>query len=118
MHWLPSYPLKTCRCGEPHANREHYQECPLQTQLLNKLLEEFGNIPELHHNIHTIDFIMNKLPRSEVCLQLGKWKQVWPTLILVLREIDRLSHPDEEFEEDEPDPETAQNIPTSQHSQA
>ena len=67
-HWLPSYLLKACRCGELAASRKHYQKCPLLTQLLNKLLEEFGNILVLQQNIHLIDYIMNKLPHSEVGL--------------------------------------------------
>ena len=49
-----------------------------------------------------LDFIVNHLPRAEIGLSLGKWKKAWPALINVLREIDRLSHPDDDFDEDEP----------------
>ena len=45
---------------------------------------------------------MNRQPRSEFGLSLGKWKQTWPTLIHVLSKIDCLSHPDEQFDENEP----------------
>ena len=50
---------------------------------------------------------MNHLPRFEVGLTWGKWPQVWPDFIQVLREIDRLAHPDDTFDEAEPDPEDA-----------
>ena len=29
MHWLPSYPLKECRCGYKEARREHFTNCLL-----------------------------------------------------------------------------------------
>ena len=114
MYWLPLYPLKDCGCGKANANREHYQICPLLQPLLNQLFEEFGTILVLPDEIHPVDYIMNRLPRSEFGLSLSKWKQAWPTLIHVLCEIDRLSHPDEQFDDDEPNPEDALNQPSSQ----
>ena len=60
-----------------------------------------------------IYFIINNAPRSELGLSSKKWKTVWPTLIRVLREIDLLSHPDEIFDEDEPAPEEALEVPIS-----
>ena len=60
---------------------------------------------------------MNRLPCSELGLPLDKWKQTWPTLLHVLHKIDCLSHPDEQFDEDEPNPEDALNQPSSHHSQ-
>ncbi|KAI7853169.1 hypothetical protein BDC45DRAFT_511480 [Circinella umbellata] len=107
MHWLPSYPLKDCRCGHKEARREHFATCPLLQSLLLDLTNKFGAIPELPPNMHQLDHILNLLPQSEVGLVLCKWKTVWPALIRVLREIDFLSHPDDIFDEDEPAPEEA-----------
>ena len=107
MHWLPSYPLKNCRCGFIAANREHYKSCPMLQPLLDDLNNIFGSLPILPPELQPIDFIINRLPCSEIGLSLGKWKKTWPALINVLREIDRLSHPDDDFNEDEPNPEDA-----------
>ena len=115
MHWLPSYPLKDCGCGKANANQEQYQICTLLRPLLNQLVEKFGIIPVLPDEIHSVDYIMNRLPRSEFGLSLGKWEKTRPTLIHVLRKIDRLSHPDKQFDEDEPNPEDALNQPSPQH---
>ncbi|KAI7856098.1 hypothetical protein BDC45DRAFT_533981 [Circinella umbellata] len=117
MHWLPSYPLKNCRCGLPAAKREHYAICPMLQPLMNELLTVFGTIPSTSTELQPLDFIMNHLPRSEVGLTLGKWPKVWSALIRVLREIDRLSHPDDAFDEAEPDPEDALDITPPPHTQ-
>ena len=110
MHWLPSYPLKNCRCGAIAAAREHYNGCPLLTILYDELKNNYGTIPMLPQDVQPRDFIVNHLPRSEVGLSLGNWKNTWPALIHVLREIDKLSHPDEVFEDDEPNPEDAMDV--------
>ena len=107
MHWLPSYPLKDCACGVTKASREHYTSCLLLQPLRQELLEAFGPIPNLHDEAQDIDYIMNRLPRSDAGLLTRKWNRVWPTLLHVLRQIDKLSHKDEEFDEDEPAPEEA-----------
>ena len=105
MHWLPSYPLKDCRCGYKEAKWEHYSTCPLLTNLLLDLTNKYGTIPPLTYPMQPLDFIINNTPKSELGLSSEKWKAVWPALIRVLREIDILSHPDEIFDEDEPAPE-------------
>ncbi|KAG2219823.1 hypothetical protein INT45_006266 [Circinella minor] len=115
MHWLPSYPLKNCRCGLPAAKREHYSICPILQPLLNKLLTVFGTIPSTSDELQPLDFIMNHLPRSEVGVTLERWPEVWSALIRVLREIDRLSHPDVAFDEAGPDPEDALDIAPPPH---
>ncbi|KAI9248046.1 hypothetical protein BDA99DRAFT_591720 [Phascolomyces articulosus] len=106
MHWLPSYPIKTCRCGEINATREHYKICPRLQPLLLKLLDHYGTIPDLKHPVQPLDYILNNLPRNEVVLGNKRWIKAWPALIRVLREIDFLSHADADFNlNDEPDPE-------------
>ncbi|KAI7849681.1 hypothetical protein BDC45DRAFT_573732 [Circinella umbellata] len=93
MHWLPSYPLQGCCCGARAATREHYTTCSLLQHHLQKLLEAFGPISNLVSSQQPTDHILNKLPRSEVGLTLGKWQSTWPALLHVLWEIDRRSHP-------------------------
>ncbi|KAI9264239.1 hypothetical protein BDA99DRAFT_559522 [Phascolomyces articulosus] len=68
--------------------------------------------------MQAINHILNKLPRSEVGLTFDHWEKTWPALIHVIREIDRLSHPDEIFDDDEPDPEEElhQTCPTEPDS--
>ncbi|KAG2223908.1 hypothetical protein INT45_009360 [Circinella minor] len=110
MHWLPSYPLKNCRCGVITANREHYGSCPLLLTLLEALKGAFGDIRSLRHEQQPRDYILNYLPRSEVGLTFGKRQTVWPALIRVLREIDYLSHPNDDYDTDEPAPENVMNV--------
>ena len=64
-----------------------------------------------------LDFIINNTSRSEIGLSSEKWKAVWPALIRVLREIDILSHPDEIFDEEEPGPEKALELPIATTTQ-
>ncbi|KAG2214730.1 hypothetical protein INT45_009416 [Circinella minor] len=119
MHWLLSYPLKNYRRGIIAANREHYGSCPL---LLLPHLEDlkgaFGNISSLRHEQQPLDHILHHLPRSEVVLTLDKWQTVWAALIRVLREIDYLSHPNDDFNTDEPAPEDAMDIPNPPPTQS
>ncbi|KAG2205201.1 hypothetical protein INT45_007415 [Circinella minor] len=75
MHWLPSYPLKNCRCSFIVANREHYKSCPMLQPLLDDLNNTFGSLPILPPELQPIDFIINHLPHSEIGLSLGKWKK-------------------------------------------
>ena len=86
--------------------------------LINELLAVFGIIPSTSTELQPLDFIMNYLPRSEVGLTLGKWPKVWSALIRVVREIDRMSHPDDAFDEAEPDPEDALDITPPPHTQS
>ncbi|KAI7858789.1 hypothetical protein BDC45DRAFT_531333 [Circinella umbellata] len=77
-------------------NREHYKNCSLLQPLLEDLNSAFGNLPILHTELRPLEFI-NRLPRSELDISLGRWKKAWPALINVLREIDRLSYPKDDF---------------------
>ena len=89
--------------------------------LLHPLLEEFqnelANIPQLSFEMQSIYFIMNRLPRSQVGLSFNTWRKDWSVLISVLHEIGRLSHPDEEFDDNEPDPEGTLDFTSTQHKQ-
>ncbi|KAI8144180.1 hypothetical protein BJV82DRAFT_668011 [Fennellomyces sp. T-0311] len=107
MHWRPSYPLKDCECGAVAANREHYTNCLLLRPLYQELLGILGSIPDQLDETHSPDHILNSLPRSDTGLTPGKWKKAWPALLHVLRKIDKLSHLDEEYDEEEPAPEEA-----------
>ncbi|KAG2224422.1 hypothetical protein INT45_002961 [Circinella minor] len=86
--------------------------------LLNELLTVFGTIPSTPDELQSLDFIMNYLRRSELGLTLGKWSKSWNAFIRVLREIDRLSHPDEALNEAEPDLEDTLNIIPPLHTQS
>ena len=72
MYWLPSYPLKDCRCGHKEAKREHFSSCPLLTTLLLDLTNKYGTIPLLRYPMQPIDFIINNTPRSELGLSSEK----------------------------------------------
>ena len=72
MHWLPSYPLKDCRCGYKEARREDFANCPLLPPLLQDLLNKFGTILEPPFDMQQFDYILNSLPKSEIGLVLGK----------------------------------------------
>ena len=100
------------------ANREHYGSCPLLLTLLEALNEgAFGDIRSLRHEQQPLDYILNHLPRSEVGLTFDKRQTVWPALIRVLREIDYLSHPNDDYDTDEPAPEDAMNVSNSPTTQ-
>ncbi|KAG2219638.1 hypothetical protein INT45_012339 [Circinella minor] len=83
MHWLPSYPLKNCRCGFIAAKREHYKSCPMLQPLLDDLNNTFGSLPILPPELQPIDFIINRLPCSEIGLSFGKWKKKHRQLLLM-----------------------------------
>ncbi|ORZ03102.1 hypothetical protein BCR43DRAFT_417059, partial [Syncephalastrum racemosum] len=83
MHWLPSFPLKPCRCGlAPEARRNHYESYMPCARLSNKPSP----------NTHLLDAVLNALPRRADKLKSGVWLHTWPALLQTLREIDRLSH--------------------------
>ena len=96
---------------------ENITKCARSYSLYSiSFLKNLTLFPVVEHTLHPIDYIMNKLPRSEFGLSLCKWKPTWPNLLHVLRKIDWLSHPDEQFDEDELNPEEALNQSSSQHS--
>ncbi|KAG2220560.1 hypothetical protein INT45_008741 [Circinella minor] len=118
-HWLPSYPLKNYHCGFTTASKEHYDECHLLHQhLLDELTTSFGTVYPISGEVQPLDIIINNLLRSEVGLTLGKWPKVWPALIRVLRKIDCLIHPDNAFDEEEPDPDDTINLTSLPHTQS
>ena len=85
--------------------------------LLNQLFEEFGTMLMFQFNLQPIDYIMNKLSRFGVGLLLGKWKQGQPTLVHIHCKINRLRHPDEQFNKDEPDSEHVLCLSSFHHLQ-
>ncbi|KAG2215481.1 hypothetical protein INT45_006335 [Circinella minor] len=87
-------------------------------KVLDDLKSAFGDIPALPQEQQPLDYILNQLRRSEFGLTVSKWQTVWPALIRVLCEIDYLSHPNEDFDIDEPAPEDAMDIPISSPTQS
>lgn len=99
-HWLPSYPLGNCRCGHQAAHRDHYDldGCPRIEPMIQYLHESLGQqlLATKPDDTHLLDFIMNVLPRSTGDLK-GHWRRTWPALLNTLRNIDVLTHPEEDF---------------------
>ncbi|KAI7847148.1 hypothetical protein BDC45DRAFT_418459, partial [Circinella umbellata] len=89
-HWLPFFPLKDSRCGHQAAHRTHFTHCLLLEPFMQDLLDKFGTVPLLPHNIQPLDHILNSLPRSEVGLATDNWSKTWLALIQVLWKIDFL----------------------------
>jgi hypothetical protein len=98
MGWLPARPI-ACRCGHPHASRNHLLQC----------LNVAGRLhvsPTASPN--PLDFVINKLPRvkftpsehqQRVSNQLSRWSNWWPMVCQILLEIDMICLPDSEFSE-------------------
>ncbi|KAI8141560.1 hypothetical protein BJV82DRAFT_670475 [Fennellomyces sp. T-0311] len=110
MHWLPSFPLKKCRCGVSGKtpNRYHFQPltvpllvCPLVEPAFQRLLQSYNK--PVDRTQHIIDILLNDLPRKAKSLRSGHWRRTWPLLLQVLRDIDVCTHPDTQFDP-EPDP--------------
>ncbi|KAI9488181.1 hypothetical protein BDB00DRAFT_932927 [Zychaea mexicana] len=101
MHCLPSYPLKDCHCGARQADCRHFLSYLLVGPTLQRLHEAFPLL--IPNDQHTIDAILNALPRRARGLKHSHWRSTWPLLLHTLRDIDICSHPDSDFEP-EPDP--------------
>ncbi|KAI9497164.1 hypothetical protein BDB00DRAFT_926056 [Zychaea mexicana] len=97
LHWLPGYyPWKDCRCGARAVTRDHYSlVCPLLRPLWQELTDAYGTAPSVPSGMHTIDVILNKIPRTDVVLSNGRWPTIWPAILSILREIERLCHPED-----------------------
>lgn len=57
--------------------------------------------------MHFVDYILNSLRRHKVWLHVGKWKDTWPALIRRLRELNRLCHPVDKYNDEELPPKDA-----------
>ncbi|KAG2223200.1 hypothetical protein INT45_011546 [Circinella minor] len=103
-HWLPSFPPKDCRCGFKKAKRDHYEFCPMLAIMIQQLEQSIGTnkLSTKAPDQHILDFIINMLPTSEIGLTRGHWRTTWPTLLNTLRDIDILTHSEEEFEPERP----------------
>lgn len=92
MYWLPSYPLKPCRCRTiTEATRKHYLDCPLIQVELQTLSQAFNKDTG---DDHLVDAVLNHLPRNLYRLNQPYWRTLWIALIKYLRQVDFLSHPD------------------------
>ncbi|KAI7847012.1 hypothetical protein BDC45DRAFT_452526 [Circinella umbellata] len=103
-HWLPSFPPKDCRCGFKKAKRDHYEFCPILAIMIQQLEQSIGTskLSTKAPDQDILDFIINMLPTSEIGLTRGHWRTTWPTLLNTLRDIDILTHSEEEFEPERP----------------
>lgn len=91
MFWLPSYPLKSCRCNTMNkADRKHFLPCPMIQAEIQTLRLAFARDPG---DLHLVDAVMNSLPRKATTLQRPYWRTLWMALLKYLRKVDFLSHP-------------------------
>lgn len=102
MHWLPSFPLKDCRCGSRAANRDHFLTCSLIQEYVSDLETAFGI--QSTEDTHIVDTILNALPRRYQALTQGRWRATWLALLKYLRRVDYLSHPNSDEYGDEEHP--------------
>ncbi|KAF1796895.1 hypothetical protein V8B55DRAFT_1394601 [Mucor lusitanicus] len=98
MGWLPARPVP-CRCGAPHASRNHLLEClGVATTLLFP-----GDPRGADYLPNPLDFWLNRLPRTQpssasTLLSLHSfWSVRWPVILQVFLDIDMICHPDAEF---------------------
>ncbi|KAJ8651363.1 hypothetical protein O0I10_001955 [Lichtheimia ornata] len=101
MYWLPSYPLKPCRCNTTtEAGRKHFITCTRIQEEYQALRQAFAKD---NGDLHLVDAVMNSLPRTADTLQQPHWRTIWLALIKYLRQVDFLTHPDAaDFDEEEP----------------
>jgi hypothetical protein len=95
MGWLPARPI-ACRCGHPHASRQHLLVC---LDVANRLRVPHDSTP------NPLDFVINQLPKvklppsSEKQKQhsLYRWSNWWPMVCAIMLEMDMICLPDSEF---------------------
>jgi exonuclease III len=96
MGWLPARPI-ACRCGHPHASRQHLLACLNVATRLNVPADSLPN---------PLDFVLNQLPlvkftpaefKQRHSQQLIRWSRWWPVLCTIFLEIDMICLPDSEF---------------------
>jgi hypothetical protein len=97
MGWLPARPVP-CRCGAPHASRNHLLECLGVTAKLLFL----DDPPGADYLPNPLDFWLNRLPRaqpsaSQLASAHAFWSVRWPVMLQILLDIDIICHPDAEF---------------------
>lgn len=90
MGWLPARPLP-CRCGAPHASRDHLMSC---LSIASKLQID----PSIKPN--PVDFVLNLLPRrkptqlsSPLQHHHARWLEWWPVLCQFFLQVDLICHP-------------------------
>lgn len=95
MGWLPARPVP-CRCGHPHASRNHLISCLDLAIRLNVS-------PSVSPN--PLDYVLNQLPSrrpplrpsSSLSASLYRWLLWWPVVCTFLLDVDIICHPDSEF---------------------
>lgn len=108
LHWLPSFPLHTCRCGELSAKRNHYLSCPLMneiiTSLILKLPDDFQIEEDLDDNgaptTHLLDRVLCILPPKISDTHNKHWESTWPLILRWINAIDWANHPEGTFDDD------------------
>ncbi|KAK4513561.1 uncharacterized protein ATC70_005565 [Mucor velutinosus] len=95
MGWLPARPVP-CQCGHPHASRHHLLSCLSMADRLNA---------PRGAQLNPLDYMLNQLPtlqkpppassqHQQVYLRWASW---WPTVCLILFEMEFICLPDEGF---------------------
>lgn len=95
MGWLPARPVP-CRCGHPHASRNHLLSCLSVATRLGIPADAKPN---------PLDHVLNLLPISKTppapAAQhnqiLLRWASWWPTICSILLEIEQICLPDKDF---------------------
>jgi hypothetical protein len=94
MGWLPGRPI-ACRCGTPHATRSHLILCLDVARRLDLPVDAQPN-PIDHFLNRFLPVRKNRLhsPLTADEMHLCKY---WPTLLVIMCEIDQICLPDEDF---------------------
>ena len=96
MGWLPARPVP-CRCGHPHASRNHLLSCLSVASRLGVAVDAQPN---------PLDFVLNQLPRlpsapspndQRHSVSLLRWSTWWPTICSIMLDMDMICLPDVEF---------------------
>ncbi|KAI8320154.1 hypothetical protein EDC96DRAFT_613355 [Choanephora cucurbitarum] len=106
MGWLPARPVP-CRCGAPHASRDHLLLCldaagRLQFAGDPRPPSRAGAI-DRRYKPNPLDYWLNRLPRvkpagdSARAKAVAYWSTRWPALLSLLLQIDQICHPDADF---------------------
>lgn len=106
LHWLPSFPLQTCICSHPNADRNHYKDCPttmsISCKLSMHLPDDFPLDDELDNNnkpiTHLLDRLLTALPPKLSETRDTHWEETWPMILEWITIIDHSSHANGTFD--------------------
>lgn len=94
MGWIGARP-KPCRCGHPHASRNHLLDCLAVANRLNVAPDSEPN---------PLDFVLNQLPKlksppsandQRYQQSLIRWASWWPTICAILLEMEIICLPED-----------------------